>query len=97
MGRYMIGMRTESARKLLDAYWMAENIWSLLMGKHRDYLNYQVMTAREIADKMGNITGSGVDKLTTSAMKKLRRNPILFLHWVENGPGRSTGNIGTES
>lgn len=58
--------------------------------KYRD----QIRTAKEIAEEMGGITASGVDKLTTSAMRKLRRSQLLFLLWTE-GLDRRSNNVGT--
>lgn len=66
------------------------------MAKHGDYLKYQLMTSVEVAHEMGSITVSGVDALTRSAMRKLRRNPILFLHWLESSQERKSQNVGTE-
>jgi len=52
------------------------------------------MTAKEVAEALGDITPSGVDKLTTSALKKLRRSPMLFLLYAESSNIRSN-NVGT--
>ncbi len=53
------------------------------------------MTAQEVANKLGGITGSGVDRLEKSALQKLRRSPTLFLLWLELAGERRTNNIGT--
>ena len=55
----------------------------------------RVMTAKEVAKELG-ITASGVDKLETSAFKKLRRNPILFLNYMESlEKDRRSTNVGS--
>ena len=65
------------------------------MAKQAAYLKYQVMTAKEVAECMGNITTRGVDVLTHSAIRKLRRSPSLFLSFIEGLEGRRTNNIGS--
>ena len=55
------------------------------------------MTCGEVADQMGDIMGSGVDKLERSALQKLRRSPTLFLMYQELGRERRSNNIGTMS
>lgn len=56
----------------------------------------QIMTAEEAAKRLGDITTSGVDRATRSALKKLRRSPTLFLQWLEMAQERKSNNIGTE-
>lgn len=56
-----------------------------------------VMTHREIAERMGDITTSGVAKLEESAFRKLRRNAQayrIFLMSLELRARRSNG-LGT--
>jgi hypothetical protein len=69
---------------------------SAMGGKYGQFTKYQVMQAKEVAAAMGNISDSGVDVLTKSAIRKLRRSPVLFLHWLESGRERLTQNVGTE-
>ena len=66
------------------------------MGKHDSYLKYQVMTAEEVAAKMG-VSPSGVNFLTKRAIAKLRKSNILLLNWLESNNERKTQNIGIEN
>jgi DNA-directed RNA polymerase sigma subunit (sigma70/sigma32) len=61
------------------------------VGGHKS--NHCVSTCEEVAREMG-ITNSGVLFLERSALKKLRRSPTLFLHWL-NMEERRSNNVGS--
>jgi len=54
----------------------------------------RVMTYEEVAQKIG-ITAGAVQKSEESALRKLRRSPILFLQFAEYASERQTNNLGT--
>jgi DNA-binding CsgD family transcriptional regulator len=56
---------------------------------------HAAMTAKEIAEAMGGITTSGVDKLLTSAFEKLRRNRRAQMLWERLGEERRSNNLGS--
>jgi hypothetical protein len=60
--------------------------------KNAYYMKYQVKTAREIANELGDITESGVEFVTRKAIGKLRRSPILFLQFMDMMASRRRSN-----
>jgi hypothetical protein len=56
---------------------------------------YCEITAEETAKRVGSITASGVDKLCTSAIAKLKRNPRYRRLWLELGRERRSNNVGS--
>ena len=66
--------------------------------KQANYVRYQAMTAKETADALG-MTEANVNYHTYRALEKLKRSPILLLHFIESyliGRDRLSQNVGNE-
>ncbi len=56
----------------------------------------RAMSGEDVAKAMGDITPSGVYRLEKTALRKLRRNPVLFLNYIESlERERRSRNVGT--